>query len=202
MSTVERAYQDILYRLLKGELRPGTWLRQDEIANRLGVSKIPVREALQRLAASGLVKIEPHRGAVVPSLNRADAEEVFELRLAIEPMLLERAMDKITIVDLAKAELALGDESLALTESNWLFHSALYQPAGWSRGMAIAEMLHASVAPYVELYTANLGGEGDSDAQHRALLEHCRGGRRQEAHDLLVQHIQMATVALMEFLED
>jgi DNA-binding GntR family transcriptional regulator len=58
MSTVERVHRAVLDQLLRGDLAPGSWLRQDEVAARLGVSKIPVREALQRLAAARLVTFE------------------------------------------------------------------------------------------------------------------------------------------------
>ena len=92
--------------LLRGELEPGTRLRQDELAQRLGVSKVPVREALQRLAATGLLRFEANRGAIVPGLTADDARENFALRRAVEPLLLEGSIPKLSIVDLAEAELA------------------------------------------------------------------------------------------------
>lgn len=200
MSTVEEIYQSLLKTLLRGEHAPGTWLRQDDLAAQLGVSKIPVREALQRLAASGLLSFKPQRGVVVPSLSAADAEEVFQLRLTIEPMLLERSVSRLSVVDLAQAELALTRVDLPVSEANWAFHRALYQASGWLRGMAIAEILHASVAPYVVLYTVDLGAANNSDAQHRALLKHCREGQSQAACEVLTEHIQQAANALVGFL--
>ena len=201
MSTVEHVYQELLQAMLRGEHPPGTWLRQDELASRLGVSKIPVREALQRLAASGLLRFRPQRGAVVPSLSGPDAEEVFELRLAIEPMLLDRAAPRLSPVDLAQAEVALGRSDLPVSEANWAFHRALYQASGWTRGMAIAEILHASVAPYVTLYTTDLGAGSRSNEQHLAMLEHCRQGQTEDACEVLREHIRQAAEALVGFLE-
>src|SRR6266568_951593 len=107
MSTAERVEQWVRQGLLRGDYQPGAWLRQDDLAAELGVSKIPVREALQRLAAASLVTFEPNRGAMVQPLTAAAAEEVFALRLAVEPKLLRRAIDRHTIVDFATAELAL-----------------------------------------------------------------------------------------------
>ena len=95
MSTVDRVEQDVMASMLRGELAPGTWLRQDELAERLGVSKIPVREALQRLAGLGLLRFETNRGAVVPTLTAADAEESYALPRAIEPQLLRRAVTRL-----------------------------------------------------------------------------------------------------------
>ena len=188
--------------LLRGEIAPGTWLRQDELADRLNVSKIPVREALQRLAGLGLLRLEPNRGAIVPELTAAEAEENYALRRGIEPQLLERALPKLSIVDLAEAELALTADRLSLAEANWSFHRALYRASGWKRGLAIAEILHAAVAPYVLLYTERLGGAGDSDAEHSALLDACRNSNRKVAVGILRAHLDHASDALRGFLRD
>ena len=186
--------------MLRGSLPPGTWIRQDEVALRLGVSKIPVREALQRLSASGLVRFEANRGAVVPKLSADDAEENYSLRQAIEVRLLQQALPRLGIVELAEAEIALSGGTDSLTEANWQFHRALYRASGWERGLAMAEILHAAVAPYVVLYTEGLGGAADSDAEHVALLAACREGDVDRAVALLDQHLQGAASALIEFL--
>lgn len=187
--------------LLRGEVEPGTWLRQDEIAGQLGVSKIPVREALQRLAGIGLLRFESNRGVVVPELSAAEAEENFALRRGIEPQLLERALPRISIVDLAEAEVALEADGLSLTEANWAFHRALYRASDWERGLAMAEILHVAVAPYVVLYTEHLGGATESDAEHVALLEACRRGEPEAATALLRGHLDHAEQALVGFLK-
>jgi DNA-binding GntR family transcriptional regulator len=189
-------------RMLRGEIPPGTWLRQDELAGQLGLSKIPVREALHRLAGVGLLRFEANRGVLVPSLSAAESKEIFGLRMAIEPILLRESIGQMSIVDLAQAELALVGEGMSLTEANWAFHHALYRASGWSRGLAMAEILHASVAPYVALYTQRLGGAEHSDDQHAALLDHCRGERTEAACQILVTHLRDAAAALLDFLTD
>lgn len=200
MSTVDRVEQHVRLGLLRGDYAPGTWLRQDDLAAELGVSKIPVREALQRLAAASLVTFETNRGAIVRPLTIADSEEIFTLRLAFEPELLRRAIGRHTIVDLATAELALTDPSKSLTESNWLFHRALYAAAGWPRATEIVETLQAAVAPYVLLYEEGLGGRAHSDAEHRALLEHCRSGDASAAIRVLRTHLRAAADTLARYL--
>jgi DNA-binding GntR family transcriptional regulator len=196
MSTVERVEQRVRLGLLRGDYAPGAWLRQDDLAAELGVSKIPVREALQRLAAASLVTFEPNRGALVRPLTAADADEIFALRDAIEPLLLRRAIGRQTAVDLATAELALTARSLPLTEANWLFHRALYQAASWPRALATVETLHAAVAPYVLLYTEALGGASHSDAEHHQLLEACRAADSRTAVRVLRIHLRAAAQAL------
>jgi DNA-binding GntR family transcriptional regulator len=186
--------------LLRGDYAPGAWLRQDDLAAELGVSKIPVREALQRLAAASLVVFESNRGAMVRPLTAADAEEIFALRLAIEPELLRRAIGRQTIVELATAELALTSDSRTLTEANWDFHRALSHAASWPRALATVETLHAAVAPYVLLYTERLGGAAHSDAEHHELLEHCRTVDARSAVRVLRVHLRAAAEALAGYL--
>jgi DNA-binding GntR family transcriptional regulator len=200
VSTVDRVEQSVRRSLIRGDYASGAWLRQDDLAAELGVSKIPVREALQRLAAASLVTFEPNRGALVRPLTAADAEEIFALRLAIEPELLRRAIGRQTIVDLATAELALKSDSRTLTEANWEFHRALYDAARWPRALATVETLHAAVAPYVLLYTEGLGGAAHSDAEHRELLEHCRAADPRAAVRVLRVHVRAAADALASYL--
>lgn len=201
MSSVDRVQQALVEGLLRGELQPGTWLRQGELAERFGVSTVPVREALQRLAAHGLLQFEPNRGAVVPELSAADAEEQYALRRGIEPQLLRRAIPRSTIVDLAEAELALDGTDLSRTERNWAFHRALYRASGWERGLSIVGLLHAAVAPYVLLYTEGLGGAQESHDQHLALLEASRAGDVTAALAVLGEHLDHAERALVEWLD-
>src|SRR5215203_6201801 len=79
-------------RILRGHYRDGEPLRQDAIGAELGVSRIPVREALRQLEAEGLVTFSPHRGAVVSSLSLEEIQELFELRAEIEGDLITRAL--------------------------------------------------------------------------------------------------------------
>jgi len=188
--------------MLRGEFEPGLRLRQDSLAAEMGISKIPVREALHRLAANGLLDFETNRGAVVPNLTAEEAEEHFTLRRSIEPQLLRRSIPKLSVVDLAEAELALDAGDLSTTESNWRFHRAIYQASGWERGLAICEILHATVAPYVDLYIETLEGAGDSEDQHHYLLAACRSGNIKSAAKLLDEHLAEAEQALVAFLRE
>jgi DNA-binding GntR family transcriptional regulator len=202
MSTVERVEQRVRLGLLRGDYQPGDWLRQDDLAAELGVSKIPVREALQRLANASLVTFEANRGAMVRPLKAADAEEIFALRLAIEPELLRRAIGRHTIIDLATAELALTREPLTLTEANWQFHRALYGPARWPLALATVETLNAAVAPYVLLYSEGLGGGAQSEAEHHELLELCRTGDARSAVRVLRAHVRAAANRVARYLSE
>jgi DNA-binding GntR family transcriptional regulator len=201
MSTVEVVHKHLVAALLRGELQPGEWIRQDDLAASLGVSKVPVREALQRLAAEGLVSFEANRGSLVRTLTADGAQEIYALRQAIEPMLLKRSVSRLTIVDLAEAEMALDDTTAPIGEANWRFHRSLYAGAGWPRGSTIVGTLHAAVAPYVVLYTQALGGSSASDSEHRELLQLCRAKQTTKAVKVLERHLVEASSALIAYLE-
>ena len=76
----------------RGDLPPGTRLRQGEVAARFGVSTTPVREAFALLQAQGLVRIDPHRGAIVFLPTAKDAQELYEIRIALETLAIGRAV--------------------------------------------------------------------------------------------------------------
>src|SRR5262245_28054724 len=101
-------------RILRGDYPEGEPLRQDAIADELGVSRIPVREALRQLEAEGLVTFSPHRGAVVSSLSLEEIDELFELRADIECDLLRRAIPRMTEEQLERATDVLDEFQEAL----------------------------------------------------------------------------------------
>src|SRR3982751_2703327 len=102
-TTASMAVEALRERILRGDYPEGEPLRQDALAEELGVSRIPVREALRQLEAEGLVTFSPHRGAVVSSLSLDEIDELFELRAAIESDLLRRAIPKMTKEQLDRA---------------------------------------------------------------------------------------------------
>src|SRR5689334_15832455 len=82
--------------ILTGVLKDGEPLRQDELAAALGVSRMPVREALRRLEAEGFVDFQPHKGAVVAELSAEEAEEIYEIRLTLECRRLRESIPHLT----------------------------------------------------------------------------------------------------------
>src|SRR5882724_3739983 len=93
--------------IIRGEIVEGAQLRQDAIATRYRVSRIPVREALRQLEAEGLITIVPNRGAIVPVLAPEDVEELFTIRMLLEPELLKLSIPHLTQSDFSQAETIL-----------------------------------------------------------------------------------------------
>src|SRR5688572_3432450 len=87
VTVADAATRELRQRIMSGELADGTPLRQDALAAELGVSRIPIREALSRLESEGLVASYPHRGYVVTALSSEEISELFDLRSLLEPEL-------------------------------------------------------------------------------------------------------------------
>jgi DNA-binding GntR family transcriptional regulator len=105
LTSAERALAALREQILGGEVPPGARLGEVELAERLGVSRTPVREALSRLAAEGLVEITPNRGARVATWTVAELEGVFDLRSSLEPQLTAHAVPRATEADLDELDL-------------------------------------------------------------------------------------------------
>lgn len=101
--------------ILKGNLKPNERLVQAEIAEQLGVSRMPVREALKTLELEGLVSLEPHKGAIVNPLTLEDIDEIYELRTLLEPFTLKKSIPNLTAGDIASLE-KLHEEMLGTTD--------------------------------------------------------------------------------------
>jgi DNA-binding GntR family transcriptional regulator len=191
--------------ILRGKLKSKQALRQDKIAARFGVSKIPVREALFQLKAEGLVTFSPNRGALVSELSPAEVDEIYIMRIALETVALRRAIPGLTIADLAQAEEILDaiDEEQNVArwgEFNWEFHATLYHPAKLPRLMEWVQLLHLNVARYLIIYLANLDYQLTSQEEHRKILQSCRDGDVEAATTHLTHHLRSAANHLIAFL--
>jgi DNA-binding GntR family transcriptional regulator len=133
----EKAFQTLHRAIITGRLSPGERLPIEDLAEIMYMSPMPIREALRRLDAAGLVENIPHRGARVTELSMADLAEVFEVRLSLEPMAVRRAAERFSPADeqLARRRLAqlnqiCDGDSGAIAEAHEAFHFALYGAAG------------------------------------------------------------------------
>ena len=164
-------------RILSGAVLPGKAVRQDALAAELGISKIPLREAMARLEQEGLLVSEANRGYFVRPLSAAEAGEVYALRLKLEPDIAARAAAQATpeekraaadLLDrLDRATQAHGDEAGPL---NRAYHLALLRPARQPVTFAILERLHVLSERYVRKHLEPLGRDERANEEHRAML--------------------------------
>lgn len=189
-----------------GRLSPGERLHQEQLAAALGVSRIPLREALRQLEGEGLVRTAPNRGAVVASLSWRQAREIGEMRQALEGLALDLALPKMSREALARAEACLeeaaaSDDAMRWSALNWTFHRELYAAAERPMLLDAIERLHRNVNRYMRVVLGDLGHQGASAAEHAALLAACRADDRATAADLLSRHIAAASEMLIAHLK-
>ena len=203
MSLVVRSLSDQLAdlvraRILSGDVPADGPIRQEALAAQLGVSKIPLREALGKLEQEGLLRSEANRGFFVRGLSRAEAEEIYALRLKLEPEAVGRAAVRAT-----PEEQGAAHETLAALErtapapgtaaagaANRAFHLALIRPSGSLLTTTFLERLHVLAERYVTKHLEPLGRDVRASREHRELLE-CWTARDEAASAALTRrHIE------------
>jgi DNA-binding GntR family transcriptional regulator len=187
-------------RILAGELKAGQPIRQEQIAQELGVSRIPLREALKQLEAEGFVTIAPHKGAVVAKLSPEEAEELFALRFRLESWLLGEAIPHMREADFAQLD-AIIDESRGLDlshwgELNWRFHETLYRRAERPLSLKFLKRIHDSLDRYLRLEHSIARDREQAYRDHQNLVELSRNGNVVRALEVLEHHINRTAAAL------
>lgn len=187
---------DELRRLIEeGVYTPGSRLGQEEIAARLGVSRIPVREAFRLLEAEGLATVHANRGAFVAQPDHAAVAELFDVRLMLEADLLRRACprisangcDQIATID---AQLAVTRVPLQWVHLDEQFHFAVYQAADRPQTLALARTLRRSLNGYYLRYLDPGTRASAWRAEHRALLRCLRRRDATKAVRVLQRHLR------------
>lgn len=188
--------------ILSGELRPGDRLLQEPLAEQLRVSRIPLRDALRRLEAEGLVRIGGRRGAEVASLTPDDVREIYAIRVALEPELVCEAIaalgpDDITrLVDMSEHMDDRLDDPSAGGRARRAFYSELYGFAARPRTHRLIFALRDDVQRYHVMHD-----QGEARHSHSELREAIRAKDAERGARLLREHLRQACADLVEVLE-
>jgi len=184
-----------------GSLPPGTVLKQELLAERFGVSRQPVRQALDRLLASGLLDRRPNRSLAVAGLTEEQARELAEIRAALESMALRAALPLLGDSDLRKArrlneDLIEEDDPATLEELDVAFHRTLYGRCGNRRLLSMIDELRRESR---RAYLRQPKGSNERvilHAEHRAIIDACAHRDEAAALKSLSEHLQMTTARL------
>jgi DNA-binding GntR family transcriptional regulator len=208
VTSAERALATLRDLIMGGELAPGARLGEVEIADRLGVSRTPVREALSRLAAEGLVEIAPNRGARVVTWTVAELEGVFDLRAVLEPQLTAHAVPNAAPADVDELDaLARGMHEVgtpgpgqdldALVPLNRAFHDRLVALAAHP---TLATALAAAIHPPIvrrNFLTYDEASLRRSLAHHSEIVAALRAGDPEWARAVMTSHIANARAVMV-----
>jgi DNA-binding GntR family transcriptional regulator len=213
MTLVVRTLSDQLVdlvrdRILSGDVPPNAPIRQDTLAAELGISKIPLREALARLEQEGLVQSQANRGFFVRPLNTSEAEEVYALRLRLEPntaaLAAERASEQDHKVagDILATLDRVADDGSGVGAFNRAFHLALLRPSGQLVTVTILERLHVLSERYVRKHLEPLGRDERANEEHRRIFAAWLARDLDKVRDLSAAHIEQTVRDLRLQLPD
>lgn len=203
----EEAYRFLLNAICTGRYLPGVRLVAEEIASEIGTSRMPVREAFRRLDAEGLVTLRPNRGAVVSGLNIEEMCEVFEMRSALEGLAIRLAVPKLTERHKVQLERLLEDMDECREDSaQWVsrhraFHEFLCSVAERPRLMRQISSLYAVIEPHMRLWLQHVDKPLSARQEHAAILDALHAGDALLAEQVLREHIEGTTPAIIEFLQ-
>ncbi|TNF21375.1 MAG: GntR family transcriptional regulator [Rhodobacteraceae bacterium] len=194
-STADPIYEILRERIIGGAVSPGTALRQDEIARELGVSKIPVREALLKLEVDGFVTFRKNRGATVRDLSTGEILNLIEIRSALECRALDLAIPNMIEADYAAADEILATYAAATQEAdlsalNLKFHQTLYEPCGNPILLRLISDVQQRIGPALRAFVTQTSGLQRPQAEHLEILAACRAQEGGRAASLLRDHIE------------
>jgi DNA-binding GntR family transcriptional regulator len=178
----EIVYRELRKAILDGMFSPGQMLRQDDVATRLGVSRSPLREALPRLEAEGIVVLHPRRGYAVATLDPKEIAEVFDLRSLVEEELARRSILRRTEADIARTYTIFSEMAGLRTQDNvadlshWFdlnmkFHDALLAPADCPHHMRALQHSRNLIEAYIRTEARLTGDLQEAQQEHSQLAQ-------------------------------
>jgi DNA-binding GntR family transcriptional regulator len=206
----QRVHDHLREEILAGRLPAGTELQEVALAAELGVSRGPLREAIGRLAAEGLVTVRPRRGAVVRSLSKQEFLEAYQVREALEMMAVRLAVPRLEQVHFDRLE-ALVDQMQqhaekenvqAFFEANGQFHAELFAASGNGKLLELYRQLLGQMGRYRMRSVALRGSLQRSVAEHKAIIRAARKGDVERAVRLMSEHIRVPQTRLQSLSED
>jgi DNA-binding GntR family transcriptional regulator len=189
--------------ILAGEIPPGEWLRQDEIATRFGASRLPVREALRILELEGLAESSPNKGARVPTLSLREVHTYYRMRERLEPLTLIESLPHLTEAHVDRMQSLQDEIELNADVSRFLvldreFHMTSYAGCPSDMLLATTVRLWNSTQHYRRAFMLLAGNDRAAivNDEHRLLLDAVRRRDPEDCERFLEGHIRRTRVAL------
>ena len=198
-------FQTLRQAILKGELQPGERLMEIKLAERLGVSRTPIREAIRKLELEGLVVMVPRKGAAVANITEKDTKDVLEVRRTLEMFAVEVACERISQEQLtqlkqaAKAfEASKGSmDVIRIAETDMLFHEIIYEATQNDRLVQMLNNLRENMYRYRIEYLKDPNYYDSLVGEHREILDAIEAGDIQRARNGMESHINNQQLAVI-----
>jgi DNA-binding GntR family transcriptional regulator len=202
----EAAVEALREAIVDGVYAPGQRLRQQELAKNYGCSVIPIREALHQLAAEGFVVLDPQRGARVTTFNGRMLEEIFEVRMALERIAVQRAAERMTPHAAERTRRVLermerpGLSPAEWVHLDWEFHDNLCACADQEFLRKMISNLRRQMEPYLRLDFAKVGTIEFGRREHRRIFQACVRKDGEAAGRHLVTHLQRTVRGFVRYI--
>lgn len=202
-------FQTLRQAILSGKLQPGERLMEIHLAQQLGVSRTPVREAIRKLELEGLVMTIPRRGAVVADITKSDLEDVLEVRSALEELAVTKACAKITAEQLEQLRRA-SEHFIACTKKNDLiasaqadaaFHEIISEATGNRRLIQILNNLREQIYRYRLENLKDKSSYPDLIRQHQMICDALEAHSVEQARMAIRLHIEKQRISIVENLQ-
>ena len=190
--------------ILRGELKPGERLMEIQLANKLGVSRTPIREALRKLELEGLVNMVPRKGAEVADITEKSLRDVLEVRKALEELSVQLACEKITEEEIEELKRVaerfkdtLNDQDVTkIAEADVAFHDVIYTATDNQKLCLLLNNLREQMYRYRVEYLKKEEAYPQLIAEHEELIDNISKRNKEEATRIMCEHIdnQVATV--------
>jgi DNA-binding GntR family transcriptional regulator len=205
---VDEATQVLRDAILAGRFPAGARLRQTDLADRLGISRTPVREALGRLAFEGLVRLGPHGGVTVAVLDLTEAAALYDVREVLDGLAARLAATRASARDVARLGRAMAAMAACVARGDanrWFgahvgFHDAIFQASGNPRLVALATVIRQSIQHFHPLLLRTERRLESALAEHRGIFEAIAGRAPEEAERRARAHIASARAIVLREL--
>ncbi|GAC14339.1 GntR family transcriptional regulator [Aliiglaciecola lipolytica] len=202
-------YSQIKTDIQENRLPVGQALKQEMLSQRYNVSRIPVRDVLHRLKSEGWLIPCGKRGVMIPQLNATEAEDLYLMRMYLEPLILAQSIPNLNQQMLGKAADILtkldNNKDLSIEENgelNWQFHACLYEPANRPTLFGTIASLHQQCGRYIGYHSQKLQYSNTSQDEHYQILNAISEKNISHAQAILKAHIRDAGEILVNYLND
>lgn len=196
--------------ILKGELEPGERLMEIQLAERLGVSRTPIREAIRKLELEGLVLMIPRKGAEVAKISEKSLRDVLEVRRSLEELAIELACQRMTeeeIIQLERAQTEFKDaidsgDTMKIAETDERYHDSIYQGTRNVRLVQILNNLREQMYRYRLEYIKDADKHQVLQLEHDQILRAIRERKVAEAKEVMREHIDNQEITVSKNIKE
>lgn len=206
----ELVFESLREAIIQGRLKPGERLMEMQLADEMGVSRTPVREAIRKLELEGFVVMIPRKGAYVSGISVKDIVDVFEVRAALEALAAGLAAERITDEELEELERSLvqtteisdKDNIGAIVENDTNFHDLIYKACRNERLVQIITHLKEQIQRFRTTSLSQPGRLRDALVEHRAIVEAISDRNIEMSQNLAREHIENAEQSLLNAMRE